>query len=142
MKTYSTKAGDIKRDWHVVDATDKTLGRLASEVAVLLMGKHKPLYVTHLDVGDYVVVVNAGKIRVTGRKAEQKVYYRHSGYPGGLREVVYKDAFARSPRYVLEHAVRGMLPKNSRGEAMFKKLRVYSGSEHLHQAQIKEKGDN
>ena len=143
MKTYSPKARDIKREWHVVDAADKTLGRIASQAAKLLMGKHKPIYVPHLDTGDYVVVINAAKVRVTGRKAEQKIYYRHSGYPGGLRGLTFKELFARNPTRVIEYAVKGMLPKNRLGRQMFKKLKVYPGSEHPHYAQLVErKGDN
>jgi len=135
MKTYSPRAKDIEREWHVVDATGKTLGRLASHVANLLMGKHKPIYAPHLDVGDYVVVVNAAKVRVTGRKAEQKIYYRHSGYPGGLKSPTFKEVFNSYPTRVVEHAVKGMLPHNQLGRAMFKKLKVYPGSDHPHQAQ-------
>ncbi|OIP26298.1 MAG: 50S ribosomal protein L13 [Chloroflexi bacterium CG_4_9_14_3_um_filter_45_9] len=137
MKTYSTKAKDIKREWHVVDATGKTLGRLASQVANLLMGKHKPIYSPHLDTGDYVVVINVAKIKVTGKKAEQKIYYRHSGYPGGLKSPTFKEIFNSKPEYILEHAIKGMLPHNSLGRAMFRKLKVYSGGEHPHQAQVK-----
>jgi len=142
MKTYSTKAKDIKREWHVIDATDKALGRVASQVASLLMGKHKPIYAPHLDTGDYVIVINASKIKITGRKAEQKIYYRHSGYPGGLKSPTFKDIFDKSPQYIVEHAVKGMLPHTSLGEAMFKKLKVYPGNEHPHQAQVGRKGDN
>ncbi|MEA3441874.1 MAG: 50S ribosomal protein L13 [Chloroflexota bacterium] len=142
MKTYGTKAKDIKREWHVIDATDKTLGRVASQVASLLMGKHKPIYAPHLDTGDYVIVINASKIKITGRKAEQKIYYRHSGYPDGLKSPPFKDIFDKSPQYIVEHAVKGMLPHTSLGEAMFKKLKVYPGNEHPHQAQVGKKGDN
>jgi len=142
MKTYSPKAKDIKREWWVVDAGGKTLGRVASQVAKLLMGKHKPIYALHIDTGDYVVVVNAAKVRVTGKKAEQKIYYRHSGYPGGLKSPTFKEVFSRYPTRVIEYAVKGMLPKNRLGRAMFKKLRVYPGSDHPHQAQvIKREGD-
>jgi len=137
MKTYSTKAKDIEREWHVVDATGKTLGRLASQIANLLMGKHKPIYSPHLDTGDYVVVINAAKLRVTGKKAVQKTYYRHSGYPGGLKSPTFRQIFSKRPEYILEHAVKGMLPHNSLGRAMFKKLKVYSGAEHPHQGQVK-----
>ena len=136
MKTYSPKAKDIEREWHVVDATDKTLGRMASQVAKLLMGKHKPIYARHIDTGDYVVVINAAKIRVSGKKAEQKTYYRHSGYPGGLRSLTFKKLSASHPTRVIEFAVKGMLPKNRLGRAMFKKLKVYSGGEHPHHAQL------
>jgi large subunit ribosomal protein L13 len=137
MKTYSTKASDIKREWHVIDASGQTLGRLASEVARLLRGKHKPIYVPHLDTGDYVIVINADKIRVTGNKVEQKLYYRHSGYPGALKSTSLAEMMKTQPTRVIEHAVRGMLPKNPLGRAMFKKLKVYAGPNHPHQAQVK-----
>jgi len=137
MDTYRTKAGDLRREWHVVDATGKILGKLASQVANLLMGKHKPIYSPHLDTGDYVIVINAAKIRVTGEKVEQKIYYRHSGYPGGLKSPAFKEILNSKPEYILEHAVKGMLPHNNLGRAMFKKLRVYPGNEHPHQAQAK-----
>jgi len=139
MKTYSTKASDIKREWHVIDATGRTLGRLASEVAQLLRGKHKPIYVPHLDTGDYVIVINADKVRVTGNKAKQKLYYRHSGYPGGLKSTSLAEMMESHPTRVIEHAVKGMLPKNPLGRAMFKKLKVYAGPNHPHQAQVKER---
>lgn len=139
MKTYSPKAKDIKRQWHVVDATDETLGRLASQVAKVLMGKHKPMYATHIDTGDYVVVINAAKVRVTGKKAEQKIYYRHSGYPGGLKSPTFKEVFGSRPSRVIELAVKGMLPHTSLGRAMFRKLRVYPGGEHPHHAQVAER---
>lgn len=135
MRTYSTRAKDIKREWWVIDAADQTLGRMATQVARLLMGKHKPMYTPHIDAGDYVVIVNAGKVRVTGKKAEQKVYYRHSGYPGGLKSPSFQELFSQDPVRVVELAVRGMLPHNSLGRAMFKKLKVYPGQEHRHQAQ-------
>ena len=141
VKTYSPRAKDISREWWLIDATDRPLGRLASQVARLLMGKHKPMYAQHMDTGDYVVVLNAARVRVTGKKAEQKLYYRHSGYPGGLRTSTYKELFERKPALVIEHAVKGMLPHNRLGRAMFKKLRVYSGGEHPHQAQVGRKGD-
>lgn len=139
MKTYSTKASDIEREWHVIDASGKTLGRLASEVARLLRGKHKPIYVPHLDTGDYVIVINADKVRVTGNKAKQKLYYRHSGYPGGLKSTSLAEVMESQPTRAIEHAVRGMLPKNPLGRAMFKKLKVYAGPNHPHQAQVKER---
>ena len=139
MKTYSTKASDIKREWHVIDASGKTLGRLASEVALLLRGKHKPIYVPHLDTGDYVIVINADKVRVTGNKAKQKLYYRHSGYPGGLKSTSLAEMMESHPTRVIEHAVKGMLPKGPLGRAMFKKLKVYAGPNHPHQAQVKER---
>lgn len=142
MKTYRTKAGDVKREWHLLDASGKTLGRLASQVAKLLMGKHKPIYVPYLDTGDYVVVVNAAKVNVTGKKAEQKIYYRHSGYPGGLKSFTFEELLARHPTRVIEFAVKGMLPKNRLGKAMFKKLRVYDGGGHPHHAQVGEKEVN
>lgn len=143
MKTYTPRAEDIERDWHVVDAAGQTLGGLASQVASLLMGKHKPFYSSHLDVGDYVIVVNAAQVRVSGKKTEQKVYYRHSGYPGGLKSSTFKVVFNNQPARVIEHAVKGMLPHNRLGRAMFKKLKIYAGSEHPHQAQImKKRGDS
>jgi len=135
VKTYAVKASEIERAWFVVDAEGKTLGRLASEIAKILKGKHKPIYSPHLDVGDFVIVVNAEKIHVTGRKREQKFYYRHSGYPGGLKKISLRDQLARHPTRVLEAAVRGMLPKNRLGRRMIKKLKVYAGPEHPHQAQ-------
>lgn len=135
MKTYTVRKGDIKREWYVVDAQGKTLGRLASEIAKILRGKHKPIYMPHLDCGDYVIVVNAEKVRVTGKKLDQKFYYRHSGYPGGLKSINLRDQLQKHPTRVLEAAVRGMLPKNRLGRAMIKKLKVYAGGSHPHQAQ-------
>lgn len=135
MKTYSAKPEDIKREWFLVDAEGKTLGRLASRIAEILRGKHKPLYTPHLDCGDYVIVINADKIRVTGRKLDQKIYYRHSGYPGGLKSITLRDQLQKHPERVLEAAVRGMLPKNRLGRKMFKKLKVYASDSHPHQAQ-------
>ena len=135
MKTYSPRAKDIKREWWVIDATDKTLGRVAAQVANLLMGKHKPIYAPHIDTGDYVVITNAARVKVTGKKAEQKIYYRHSGYPGGLKSPSFKELFTQNPARVIELAVKGMLPHNRLGRAMFKKLKVYPGNEHPHQAQ-------
>jgi large subunit ribosomal protein L13 len=135
VKTYAVKASEIERQWWVVDATDQTLGRLATRIATLLEGKHKPMYSPHLDTGDHVVVVNAGKVRVTGNKLVQKRYYRHSGYPGGLKEESLQALLARKPELVIERAVKGMLPQNRLGRAMIKKLKVYSGAEHPHQAQ-------
>ena len=137
MRTYSTKASDIEREWLVVDASDRTLGRLATEVAHLLKGKHKPIYSPHLDVGDYVIVINAEKIKVTGKKLTDKIYYRHSNYPGGLRSVSLGDMMATYPTRAIEYAVKGMLPHNRLGAAMLKKLKVYAGAEHPHQAQVK-----
>jgi len=135
VKTYTVRKGDIKREWYVVDAQGKTLGRLASEIAKILRGKHKPIYVPHLDCGDYVIVVNAEKVRVTGKKLDQKFYYRHSGYPGGLTSISLRNQLQKHPTRVMEAAVRGMLPKNRLGRAMIKKLKVYAGDSHPHQAQ-------
>lgn len=135
MKTYAVKASEVERSWWVVDATGQTLGRLATRVATLLEGKHKPIYSPHLDTGDHVVVVNAGRVRVTGDKLRQKTYVRHSNYPGGLREESLEALLGRKPEMVIEHAVKGMLPQNRLGRAMFKKLKVYRGAEHPHQAQ-------
>lgn len=135
MKTYSAKPAQVRREWLVIDATDKILGRLASEAARRLRGKHKPEYTPHIDTGDHVVVVNADKIRVTGQKMNDKIYHRHTGYPGGIRSVVLKDLLARQPERVIETAVKGMLPKNPLGRAMFKKLHVYAGPAHKHEAQ-------
>lgn len=135
MKTYHAKVGEIEREWLLVDATDMTLGRLASEVAQILKGKRKPQYTPHVDTGDFVIVVNASKIKVTGKKLTDKKYFRHSGFPGGLKEVSLQDRLAKHPERVIEHAVKGMLPKNTLGRAMGTKLKVYAGSEHKHQAQ-------
>lgn len=135
VRTFSPKADDIKRQWHVVDASDVVLGRLASQVAVLLRGKHKPVYAPHIDTGDFVIVINAGKVALSGNKLEQKHAHRHSGYPGGLRSVAYSDLMAKHPERAVEKAVRGMLPKNSLGRKMLRKLKVYAGPDHPHQAQ-------
>ncbi len=135
MKTYSAKAQEIERKWYVVDAQGKTLGRLAAQVASILRGKHKPIYTPHVDCGDFVIVINAEKIRTTGRKLDQKYYYRHSGYPGGLKQVSLRNQLNKFPERVIEAAVKGMLPKNKLGRAMFKKLKVYAGSKHPHAAQ-------
>ena len=135
MKTFSAKPHEVKRDWFVVDATDKVLGRLAAEIARRLRGKHKPIYTPHVDTGDFIVVVNAEKLRVTGAKADQKVYYRHSGYPGGIYEDTFTSLQQRAPARVLEKAVKGMLPKGPLGYAMIKKLKVYAGGAHPHAAQ-------
>ncbi len=137
MKTYSTKASDIKREWHVVDASDKVLGRLATQIARVLMGKHKPIFSRNLDTGDFVVVINAEKVRVTGNKAKQKVYYRHSGYPGGLKSITLEKMMQTHPTRAIEHAVKGMLPHNRLGAKIFKKLRVYAGDTHPHPTQTK-----
>jgi large subunit ribosomal protein L13 len=135
VRTFSPKAADIQRQWHVVDASDVVLGRLASQVAVLLRGKHKPVFAPHVDTGDFVIVINAEKIALSGKKLEQKHAYRHSGYPGGLTAVSYADLLARHPERAVEKAVRGMLPKNSLGRQMLRKLKVYAGPEHPHKAQ-------
>ena len=135
MKTYSVKANEIKREWYLINAEGKTLGPLASEIAKILKGKHKPIYSPHLDCGDYVIVINAEKIRVTGRKLDQKIYYRHSGYPGGLKSITLREQLARHPERVIKAAVKGMLPKNRLGRKMLKKLKVYAGASHPHQAQ-------
>jgi len=136
MKTYTVKSSDIKPQWHVIDASGRTLGRLATEVATLLMGKHKPIYTPHLNTGDFVVVTNAAKVRVTGKKAQQKVYYRHSGYPGGFRSTTFNRMMETHPTRAIEYAVKGMLPKNRLGRDMLKRLKVYSGDTHPHQAQV------
>ena len=135
MKTFSAKAHEVRRDWFVVDAADKTLGRLASEIAMRLRGKHKPVYTPHVDTGDYIVVVNADKIRVTGRKATDKMYHHHTGYIGNLKSVSFEKMQAKAPGRVLELAVKGMLPKNTLGRAMYRKLKIYAGPEHQHAAQ-------
>ena len=135
MKTFIPKEKDIKRQWYLIDAKDKVLGRLASRVAVLLRGKHKPIFTRHLDTGDAVVVINASKVKVTGSKAKQKVYRRYSGYPGGLTEVPFATMLTQKPTKVVELAVRRMLPKGVLGAKMFKKLKVYAGESHLHKAQ-------
>jgi large subunit ribosomal protein L13 len=134
-KTYVTKPAEIKRRWYVVDAEGKTLGRLASEIAKILRGKHKAIYSPSVDCGDYVIVINAEKIHVTGRRLDQKVYYHHSGYMGGLKEITLREQLKRYPNRVIESAVRGMLPKNNLGRMMRKKLKVYRGAEHPHGAQ-------
>ena len=135
MKTWNAKAGEVDRKWYMADAEGKVLGRFASEVAKILRGKHKPIYTPHVDTGDHVVIVNAAKIRVTGNKLEDKVYARYSGYPGGLRFKNLERALETRPEFVLEHAIRGMLPRNTLGRQIRKKLRVYAGNEHPHQSQ-------
>lgn len=135
MKTYSPKASEIQRDWFIVDAENKTLGRISTQIASILRGKHKPIFTTHMDTGDYVIVVNAEKIRVTGNKEYKKIYYRHSQYPGGFRATPLRDELAKHPTRPLEKAVRRMLPKNALGDATFKKLKVYAGPDHPHSAQ-------
>ena len=134
-KTYTPKAEDIQREWFVVDATDLPLGRLASEVAQILRGKHKPTYAPHVDVGDHVIVVNAEKVAVTSGKSQAKIYYRHSGYPGGIKAESFESLRERRPEAIVERAVRGMLPKNKLGRKMLKKLKVYAGPDHKHEAQ-------
>jgi len=134
-RTYTAKASDIERDWWIVDATGHTLGRLATQIASVLRGKHKPTFTPHMDCGDHVVVINAHKIQVTGRKLDQKFYYRHSGYAGGLKEISLRDQLKKHPTRVIEFAVRGMLPKNRLGRRMFKKLKVYASDTHPHEAQ-------
>ncbi|WP_348675883.1 50S ribosomal protein L13 [uncultured Abyssibacter sp.] len=135
MKTFSAKPAEVKRDWFVVDASDKTLGRLASEIANRLRGKHKAIYTPHVDTGDYIVVVNAEKVRTTGNKLLGKTYYRHTGYPGGIKATTLQKMLETHPERVIESAVKGMMPKNPLGRAMFKKLKVYAGAEHPHTAQ-------
>jgi large subunit ribosomal protein L13 len=135
VRTFTPKAAEVDRRWHVIDATDIVLGRLASQVAILLRGKHKPIFAAHLDTGDFVVVVNAEKVALTGSKREQKKAYRHSGYPGGLRAVGYTELLDKHPERAVEKAIRGMLPKNTLGRAQLSKLKVYRGPEHPHQAQ-------
>jgi large subunit ribosomal protein L13 len=139
MKTFSAKPAAIKRGWYVVDAADRILGRLASEIARRLRGKHKPEYTPHIDTGDYIVVVNAEKVRVTGKKATDKVYHSHSGYPGGLKSITFEKLIKKTPERVIEKAVQGMLPKGPLGRAMFRKLKVYAGPEHKHGAQQPQK---
>ena len=136
MKTYATKAKDVEHQWHVIDASGQTLGKLATQVANLLMGKHKPTFVPYLDTGDFVIVLNATKVKVTGKKPKQKTYYHHTGYPGGIKAETYEELMANHPTRVIEHAVRGMLPHNRLGRAMFKKLKGYAGDSHPHQAQV------
>ena len=135
MKTFSAKAEEVTRDWFVVDAADKTLGRLASEIAHRLRGKHKAEYTPHVDTGDYIVVVNDEKVRVTGAKATDKIYHHHTGYPGGLKSISFEKLIEKAPERVIQGAVKGMLPRNPLGRAMFRKLKVYAGSEHPHTAQ-------
>ncbi len=135
MKTISVRPQDVERDWFVVDANDKVLGRLAAEIAHRLRGKHKPEYTPHVDTGDYIVVINAEKVAVTGNKANAKVYYRHTQYPGGIKSTSFRDMIEQHPTRVIENAVKGMLPKNKLGRAMFSKLKVYAGEEHAHAAQ-------
>ena len=135
MKTISVKPESVKRDWYVIDAEGETLGRMATEIAVRLRGKHKPEYTPHVDTGDYIVVINAEKVRVTGNKFTDKIYHRHTGYPGGLKSVSFEKLIDKAPERVIQNAVKGMLPKGPLGRAMFKKMKVYAGAEHPHTAQ-------
>jgi large subunit ribosomal protein L13 len=135
MKTYSAKAETVQRDWYVVDAEGKTLGRLATEVAARLRGKHKPEFTPHVDTGDYIVVVNAEKVAVTGNKPTQKIYYSHTEYPGGIKDINFQDLIQKAPERVIQSAVKGMLPRGPLGREMFRKLKIYAGSEHPHAAQ-------
>ena len=135
MKTYAARAEDIKREWHLIDASGKTLGRLATQMSILLLGKHKPIFTPNQDTGDHVVVINAAKVQVTGNKTKQKLYYRYSGYPGGLRSRSLDEMLDKYPERVIEHAVKGMLPRNRLGARMLKKLHVYAGDTHPHVAQ-------
>lgn len=135
MKTFSAKAAEVKRDWYVIDANGKTLGRMATEIARRLRGKHKPEFTPHVDTGDYIVVVNADKVQVTGNKVNGKIYYHHTGFPGGMKSASFGKMMERKPERVIEIAVKGMLPKNSLGRAMYRKLKVYAGAEHQHSAQ-------
>ena len=141
MKTYYAKPGEVQREWLLVDATDMTLGRLASAVAQILRGKNKPTYTPHVDTGDFVVVINCDKIKVTGAKVTDKVFYRYTNHPGGLRQETFQEAMAKHPERVIQHAVKGMLPKGTLGRQMLKKLKVYTGPEHPHQAQNPRKID-
>ncbi|MAB24407.1 50S ribosomal protein L13 [Pseudomonas neustonica] len=135
MKTFSAKTETVKRDWYVVDANGLTLGRLATEIASRLRGKHKPEYTPHVDTGDYIVVINAEKVHVTGNKTQDKIYYSHSGFPGGIKSINFEKLIQRAPERVIESAVKGMLPKNPLGRAMYRKMKVYAGSVHPHTAQ-------
>lgn len=135
MKTFSAKPAEVKRDWYVIDADGKTLGRLSTEIARRLRGKHKPIYTPHVDTGDYIIVINAEKVRVTGTKEQDKVYYKHTGYIGNMKSITLGKLRQRKPERIIETAVQGMLPKNPLGRAMFRKLKVYAGPSHNHQAQ-------
>lgn len=138
MKSFMAKTNEVERKWYVIDAEDKVLGRLATEVATILSGKNKPIYTPHVDTGDYVIIINAEKIKLTGKKLEQKNYTYHTGHPGGLKQVPYKNLIESKPEKIIELAVKGMLPKSSLGRNMIKKLKVYSGPEHKHEAQMPE----
>ena len=135
MKSYIAKPQDVERKWYILDAEGKTLGRLASEAASILRGKRKPIYTPHVDTGDYVIVINAEKVEVTGKKRKEKIYKRHTGYPGGLREITFEKLQAKNPEEIIRHAVKGMMPKGPLGRQMYKKLKVYAGAEHNHAAQ-------
>ena len=135
MKTFTAKNETVQRDWYVVDAAGQTLGRLATEIASRLRGKHKPEYTPHVDTGDYIVVINAEKVRVTGNKTSDKIYYSHTGFPGGIKEISFEKLIAKAPERVLEAAVKGMLPRNPLGRDMYRKLKVYAGTNHPHAAQ-------
>jgi large subunit ribosomal protein L13 len=135
VRTYSPKAGDVQRQWHVIDANDVVLGRLATQAATLLRGKHKPIFAPHVDTGDFVIIVNAAQVALTGNKREQKVAYRHSGYPGGLKRIGYTELLEKRPERAVELAIKGMLPKNKLGRQLLSKLKVYAGPEHPHAAQ-------
>jgi large subunit ribosomal protein L13 len=135
MKTFTAKPESVERDWYVVDANGKTLGRIATQIAARLRGKHKPEYTPHVDTGDYIIVINAEKVTVTGNKAKNKIYYSHTGFPGGIKEISFEKLIAKKPEMVLETAIKGMLPKGPLGRAMFRKLKVYAGAEHQHTAQ-------
>jgi large subunit ribosomal protein L13 len=135
MKTFSAKPAEVKRDWYVIDAEGKTLGRMATEIARRLRGKHKPEYTPHVDTGDYIIVINAEKVHVTGNKQQDKMYHHHTGYPGGIRSMNFDKLIDHAPQRVIERAVKGMLPKNPLGRAMFRKLKIYAGPEHTHAAQ-------
>ena len=139
MKSFIAKPAEVERKWYVIDAEGKTLGRLASEVASILRGKKKPTYTPHVDCGDYVIVINAEKVEVTGKKRKEKIYKRHTGYPGGLREITFEKLQAKKPEEIIRHAVKGMLPDGKLGRQMYKKLKVYAGPEHAHAAQKPEK---
>lgn len=140
MKTYSVKASDIKRRWWVIDVNGKTLGRVATEIAVLLQGKNKPIYSPHMDAGDFVVVINAAKVHVTGKKVKDKIYYRHTNYPGGLKSQTLGEMLQTHPTRIIEHAVKGMLSHNRQGRAMLRRLKVYAGDTHPHHAQVEFQG--
>lgn len=141
MKTFMANANNVERKWYVIDAEGKVFGRLASQVAHILKGKHKPTYTPHVDTGDFVIVTNIDKVVLTGNKLDEKIYYRHTGYPGGMKQVKYRELLEKKPEFAFEKAVKGMLPKNSLGRKMIKKLKVYSGPEHKNQAQKPEKWD-